>query len=100
MAELEKLLYDLANHQREVYIRLQVNGQPVPEHFFNVLICSKHAVILTHMPTRTVMHIPDLRQITGFEIDQPYGSLRPFQHYLVSPLRELHKERIDGLLHA
>lgn len=100
MAEFEKLLYDLATHQREIYIRLQVNGQPAPEHFFNVLVCSKHAAILTHMPTRTVASIRDLRQVTGFEIDQPYGSLRPFRHYMVSPLRELNKDRIDGLLHA
>lgn len=100
IAGLGKLLYDLGNHQREIYIRLQLNGQPVPEHFFNVLIYSKHVVILTHMPTRTVVHIPDLRQVRGFEIDQPYGSLSPFKHYMVSPPPELHKDRIDGLLHA
>src|SRR5687768_193966 len=97
--QLRGLLQDLAIQGKEISIRLQLNDNQWMDFFASVLVFSKHAILLMHMPTRTVVHIPDLKQISGFEIDQPYQHLIPFHRYFIKP----HQEVIDtneGLFYA
>ena len=81
--QLKELLFDLANQQQEIHIRLQLNGKFWLDHFANVLVFSKHAILLTHMPTRTVIHIPDLKDVTGFEINRAYKRFSHFHRYTI-----------------
>ena len=97
---LETLLHDLANRRTDIAIRLELNGTSRPEHFSGVLVAAGHAIVLTHMPTRTVTTLRDLREVTGFEIDRAYKDLQPFQYYRINPRCVSLKKEKNGLLHA
>lgn len=83
--QLKDLLQNLANENKEISIRLQLNDDQWMGYFASVLVFSKHALLLMHLPTRTVVHIPDLKQISGFEIDQPCKQFIPFHRYYINP---------------
>lgn len=97
---LENLLSDLAAQQNYISIRLELNGEMWMEHFSSVLVFSQRAFLLTHMPTRSVVNIPDVNLITGFEIDHPHKLFLPYQCYGIDPVSGRIKIRKDGLLHA
>lgn len=97
---LHLLLEELANEQKHISIRLELSGVMWMEHFSTVLLFSKRAFLLTHMPTRSVTNIPDINQVTGFEIDHPHRLFLPNQHYAIDPLLGRIKLKKDGLLHA
>src|SRR5688500_2365303 len=82
-AQLKALLHDLANHETRTSIRLEIEGKILPDHFSRVLVFEKHALLLTHLPTRSVLNVPDLDKVTGFIIDQPYQYFLPLQRYSV-----------------
>ncbi|MEX2235744.1 MAG: hypothetical protein WD824_26535 [Cyclobacteriaceae bacterium] len=97
--QLKDLLQNLVNQKKDISIRLQLNDNEWMDHFASVLVFSKHAILLMHMPTSTVVHIPDLKQVSGFELDQPCEQFIPFHRYFIRP----HKQTIDtndGLLYA
>jgi hypothetical protein len=81
--KLKALLRDLTNIETQTSIRLEINGKTLPEHFSTVLVFEEHALLLTHLPTRTVLNVPDLDEVTGFMIDKPCQSFLPFRRYLV-----------------
>lgn len=97
--QLRGLLENLANQRKEISIRLQLNDNQWMDFFASVLVFSKHAILLMHMPTRTVVHIPDLKQISGFEIDQPWKQFIPFHRYFIKPHQEI-IDTNDGLFYA
>ena len=99
LTQLEYLLKELVNHQ-EISIRLKLKSQPWPEHFSTVLVFARHAIVLTHMPTRTVTNIAKPVQVAAFEIDRPHKVFLPFRRYIVNPVCERLKGEKDGLLHA
>lgn len=97
--QLRDLLEHLADKRKEISIRLQLNDNVWMDHFSSVLVFSKHAILLMHMPTRTIVHIPDLNEISGFEIDQPCKQFIPSHRYFIKP----HPQAIevnDGLSYA
>ena len=96
---LQALLQELANQRNEISIRLQLNDNQWMDFFASVLVFSKHAILLMHMPTRTVVHIPDLKQISGFEIDQPCKQFIAFHRYFIRPHQEI-ADTNDGLFYA
>lgn len=97
---LRLLLKELANEQRHISIRLELGGVLWMEHFSGVLLFSQRAFLLTHMPTRSVTNIPDVNQVTGFEIDHPHKLFLPYQRYAIDTVSGLIKMKNDGLLHA
>lgn len=98
--QTENLLHELANQRQEVSIRPKTKASSWPEHFSGGLVFSRHAILLTHMPTRTVTNIPDLNRVTGFEIDLPHKIFLPFERYVINPVCERLKGKRYGLRHA
>jgi hypothetical protein len=84
ISQLKELLITLASERKDISIRLEIDGQSWTEYYSSVLVFSEHAILLTHMPTRTVIHISDLKNITGFQIDHPYKSFYSFHAYHIS----------------
>ena len=78
LAQLENLMWDLANEHR-ISIRLKIEGQAWPEHFSIVVVFARHAILLAHMPTRSVTNITDLGEVTAFELDRPHKVFLPWQ---------------------
>ena len=97
---LHDLLTALAKEHNHISIRLQLGGALWTEHFSRVLVYSSRAFLLTHMPTRSVINIPDVNQVTGFEIDHPYRLFLSNRPYEVDPVLRRIKVKRDGLLHA
>lgn len=97
---LQRLLNELASEQNHISIRLELSGVMWMEHFSTVLIFNRRAFLLTHMPTRSVINIPDVNQVTGFEIDHPHKLFLPYRHYAIDPLLGRIKMKKDGLLHG
>ena len=97
---LQLLLEELANEQKHISIRLELGGVLWMEHFSSVLLFSQRAFLLTHMPTRSVTNIPDVNQVTGFEIDRPHKLFLPYQLYAIDPVSGVIKMKKDGLLYA
>ena len=81
--QLKALLRELTIHETETSIKLEINGETHSEHFSTVLVFEEHALLLTHLPTRTVLSVPNLHEVTGFMIDKPCQSFLPFQRYIV-----------------
>ena len=100
LTQLEALMRELAEQRQDIAIRLQMEGQLFPEHFSTVLVFSRHAILLTHMPTRTVTNVATLDRVTAFEIDRPHKGFSPFQRYVMNPVCERLNGRKNGLLHA
>ena len=99
-SQFTSLLHDLASKRNGISIRLQFRGELWLEHFASVLVFSKEAILLTHMPTRTVINVPDLKKVTGFEIDQPMTAFLPFQRYTIKLQTQEGEIRNGGLLYA
>ncbi|HTF30387.1 MAG TPA: hypothetical protein VK625_16155 [Flavitalea sp.] len=99
-SQFSSLIHDLASKRNGVSIRLQFRGEQWLEHFASVLVFSKEAILLTHMPTRTVINVPDLNKVTGFEIDQPFNAFLPFQRYTIKLQNQEGEIPNDGLLYA
>jgi hypothetical protein len=83
ITELRGLLQALADENKEVSIRLHADDRSWTDHYANVLVFCSHAILLAHMPTRTVINIPDLKHIRAFEIDRPYKLFKAFNRYTV-----------------
>lgn len=81
---LKDLLHDLAVVETQISIRVHVKGQPPASSFASVLVFAKHAIILAHMPSRTVINITDLHEVVAFEIDRPYKAFLPHRLYSVN----------------
>src|SRR5688500_1199006 len=82
-AQLKALLHDLAHHETRTSIRLEIKGKILPDHFSTVLVFEEHALLLTHLPTRSVLNVPDLNEVTGFIIDRPYQYFLPLHRYML-----------------
>lgn len=98
--QIENLPGELANQRQEVSIRLKTKAGSWPEYFSGVLVFSRQAILLTHMPTCTVTNVPDLNRVTGFEIDLPHKIFLPFERYVINPVCERLKGKRYGLRHA
>jgi hypothetical protein len=81
--ELKSLLRDLASSNTTTSIRLKFQDNDWCDHYSQVLVFAKHATLLAHMPSRTVVHVPDLTQVTAFELDCPHKGYSPGCVYLV-----------------
>lgn len=96
--ELKDLLQAIAVNNNGISIRLRLIGQPEPQHFADVLVFAKHALLLVHMPTRTVLNVPDLNQVTSFTLNRTFECFSAFQEYrVIQPHPE--KRSDDGLFH-
>jgi hypothetical protein len=82
--QLKALLRDLSSPKANVSIRLEVKGGTLTDRFATVLVYEEHALLLTHLPTRTVINVPHIDDVTGFVIDKPHLSFLPFRHYVVN----------------
>lgn len=95
--QLKCILHDLTKHHSQTSIRLEVNGEILSEHFSSVLVFEEHALLLTHLPTRSVFNIPNLDEVTAFMIDKPYQLLMPFQRYMVRTTSVTKKSRTSWI---
>lgn len=98
IAELTSLLQDLFSTHPGISIRLKLQQQPWPE-FAQVIVFARHAILLAHMPTRTVTNISDLKNISEFQIDKAHAGLIPFHTYYVEHTVTGRMKR-DGLLYV
>ena len=96
--ELKDLLQAIAVNSNGVSIRLHLKGQPAPQYFADVLVFAKHALLLVHMPTRTVLNVPDLNQVASFTLNQTFECFSPFQEYRIMQPHPK-KRSDDGLFH-
>lgn len=78
---------------------MRLQKQPWPDHFAHVIVFARHAILLAHIPTRTVTNIPDLRNVTAFQIDKAHAGFIPFQSYYVEDTVTDTLKR-DGLLYV
>ena len=81
--ELETLLRDLASNRTHASIKLEIGGKSTSDHFSSVPVFEKHALLLTHLPTRTVVNVRNPHDISAFLIDEPYQMFLPFRRYRV-----------------
>ena len=96
--ELKDLLQAIAVNNNGVSIKLRLIGQPAPQYFADVLVFEKHALLLVHMPTRTVLNVPDLSHVTSFTLNRTFECFSAFQeHRVIQPYPE--KRSDDGLFH-
>lgn len=96
---LKNLFDDLSSARTDISVRLQMKNQPWSPHFASILVFAKHAIMFVHMPTRTVIHVPDLHEVQGFEINQEYKEFSAFRKYAVSHPHSQKQEQ-DGALYA
>lgn len=99
IAGLTSLLQDLFSAHTGISIRMRLQQQPWPAHFAQVIVLARHAILLAHMPTRTVTNIPDLRYVSAFEIDQAHAGFIPYHTYHVEYTVTERLKR-DGLLYV
>ena len=97
---LEILLHDLAFITPGTSIRLHVEGNPRSPHFSKILVFARHAILLAHIPTRTVINLPDLYKVDAFELDKPYDAFSAFTLYVVKTKSPELKQVNDGLFYA
>jgi hypothetical protein len=81
--ELKELLHKIAVADKGVSIRLHLIDRPAPQYFAEVLVYAKHALLLVHMPTRTVLNVPDLSQVTSFTLNKAFEVFSGGQEYKV-----------------
>jgi hypothetical protein len=81
--QLKALLRHLANPQTRTAIRLEIKGKTLPDYFSTVLVFEEHALLLTHLPTRSVLNVPNLDEVTGFMVDQACQIFLPLRRYMV-----------------
>ena len=98
--DFKVLITNLSEDSKHVCIRLQLSEGLWTEHYAQVLVFSNRFLLLSHMPTRTVTHIPDFCDITGFMIDVQFGSFMPFKKYFVNQSKVPVKIENNGSLYG
>lgn len=83
LCELKDLLHNLTHQESRTLVKLEIAGKMMPDYFSTVLVFEKHALLLTHLPTRSVLNVPHLDQVTAFMVDQPHQMFLPFERYVV-----------------
>lgn len=78
---------------------MRLQQQHWPDQFAQVIVVARHAILLAHMPTRTVTNIPDLRDVSAFQIDKAHAGFIPFHTYYVEYTVPERLKR-DGLLYV
>ena len=96
--ELKELLHKIAVAEKGVSIRLRLIDRPASQYFAEVLVYAKHALLLVHMPTRTVLNVPDLTQVASFELNKTFENFSGCQEYKVIQPHPL-KRNADGPFH-
>ena len=97
--EFRSLIQDLFSTRPYILIHMRLHNQSWPDQFSQVVIFARHAILLAHMPTRTVTNIPDLEDVSAFQIDKAHAGLEPFHTYYVE-YAGTEKSKGDGLLYA
>lgn len=97
--ELRALLQDLFSTRPDVLIRMRLHNQSWPDQFSQVIVFARHAILLAHMTTRTITNIPDLENVSAFQIDKRHAGLEPFHTYYFE-YAGTGKSKGNGLLYA
>lgn len=84
LSEFSLMLQGLEKTRKDIFIRVQLIGEEWMEHFSNVLVFTPHAIILNHVPTRTIRYIRNINDVAAFEMNHPYSILNAFKRYYIS----------------
>lgn len=98
-AQLRNLLHDLAL-TTSVSIRIRMENHPWPAHFSRVLVVTSKAILLAHMPTRTVTYHCDLAGAEEFELNSDHDIFSAFTPYTLKIKSPQLNHQINGRLHA
>ncbi|MDQ2658412.1 MAG: hypothetical protein M3Y60_13400 [Bacteroidota bacterium] len=97
--QLRNLLHDLAL-TTSVSIRIRMENHPWPVLFSQVLVVTSKAILLAHIPTRTVTYLYDLAGAEEFELDSDHDIFSAFTPYTLKIKSPPLNHQINGRLHA
>jgi hypothetical protein len=83
--ELKRLLVDLKEKKPGVCVRFRILGELWAKSFSTIAAVTDRGVVLKDEATNTFHAITNLSDIIQFEIDEPFQSYRPYNHYEVNP---------------
>lgn len=85
--ELKRLLIDLKEKKPGVCIRFRLLGELWARNFMSIAAISEKGVVLKD-DANNFIAIGNLSDVIQFEIDEPFQSYRPYNHYDVNPSGE------------
>jgi hypothetical protein len=83
--ELRRLLIDLKEKRPGVFVRFRLIGELWAQNFLSIAGITENGVLLKDERNNTFIVISNLTDIIQFEIDEPFHSFRPYNHYDVKP---------------
>jgi hypothetical protein len=82
--ELKRLLVDLREKKPGVCVRFRLLGELWAKNFSTVAAVTDRGVLLKNESTNTFHAVTNLSDIIQFEIDEPFQSYKPYNHYEVN----------------
>jgi hypothetical protein len=86
--ELRRLLIDLKEKRPGVFIRFRLLGELWAQNFMSIAGITENGVLLKDEGNNNFVVISKLSDVIQFEIDEPFQSYRPYNHYEVKPSAE------------
>ena len=97
VGELKVLLEKLAKAPDRISIRFHLKDGSLPSLYYEVLVFTSHALVLAHIPSRTILHVAQLTDVVAFEFERAFSGYEPQHRYGVKP-EQAHPHRRYSLL--
>jgi hypothetical protein len=88
VVELRRLLIEVKEKKPEVCVRFRLIGELWARSFMSVAAVTDRGVVLKEDVNNTFTAISNLSDVIQFEIDEPFQSFKPYNHYDVKPSPE------------
>jgi hypothetical protein len=88
VTELKRLLVDLKERRPDISVRFRLLGEMWFPNFSKITLVPDKGVVLADAATEKLTAIQDLMSVMQFEIDAPFQSFLPFNHYDVKAIYE------------
>ena len=83
--ELRRLFFNLRDQRPDICIRLRLLGKMWTDEFVKIKVVTEQGALFEDEKNDQLIHVSDMLNIIQFELDKPYGDLRPHFHYEVIP---------------
>jgi hypothetical protein len=84
IAELQRLLYEIKDHNLAIGIRYRTLGQMWQHNYFKVFLVTTTGAVLIDQRTNRTEIINNISDIIQFELDARFQIYEPNYHYTVS----------------
>jgi hypothetical protein len=88
VVEFKRLLVELKEKKPGVLVRFRLLGELWARNFMSIAGVSERGVIFKDEVVNNFIILSNLTDVIQFEIDEPFQSYRPYNHYDVKPSPE------------